>query len=238
MFPLRDRIRPQSFPAINYALIAVNVLIFLYESSLSPLQLDAFLHNFGLVPAELSLLRPLSLLPLVSSMFLHGSWIHLITNMWTLFIFGDNVEDRLGSVSYLGFYLFSGVVASLTHAFLTNSIYSPTVGASGAIAAVLGAYFLLYPRARILTFIPIFIIPWLIEIPAFIYLGLWFFSQLSQGFLSLSRLGGAAGFSSIAWWAHIGGFVIGWLLARRYAHPRRPEPEVVILPPKDPYGRW
>jgi membrane associated rhomboid family serine protease len=158
--------------------------------------------------------------------------------MWTLFIFGDNVEDRFGSARYLFFYLFSGVVASLTHAFLTNSVFSPTVGASGAIAAVLGAYFLLYPRARILTFIPIFIIPWLIEIPAFIYLGLWFFSQLSQGFLSLSRLGGAAGFSSIAWWAHIGGFVIGWLLARKFARPRRAEPEVVILRPNNPYGRW
>jgi membrane associated rhomboid family serine protease len=237
MFPLRDRIRPQSFPLINYALIGVNVLVFIYESILSPVQLDGFIHTFGLVPAELSLLDPFSWLALITSMFLHGSWIHLITNMWTLHIFGDNVEDRLGSAGYLVFYMFSGVIASLTHAFLTGNAYAPTVGASGAIAAVLGAYFLLYPRARILTFIPIFIIPWIIEIPAFIYLGLWFFSQLSQGFLTLSRLGGAAGFSNIAWWAHIGGFVIGWLLARRYARPR--QPEVVVLPRvDDPYRRW
>lgn len=233
MFPLRDRIRSQSVPVITYALIAVNVLVFLYESTLSPVQLDSFLHVFGLVPAELSLLRPASWLALVSTMFLHGSWVHLITNMWTLFIFGDNVEDRFGSARYLIFYLFSGVIASLTHAFVTNNIYAPTIGASGAIAAVLGAYFLLYPRARILTFIPIFILPWLIEIPAFVYLGIWFFTQLSQGFLAL---GGGAGFSSIAWWAHIGGFVIGWILARRYARPRRPE--IVVLPMDDPYHRW
>jgi membrane associated rhomboid family serine protease len=230
MFPIRDRIRSQSIPVMNLTLIAVNVLVFVYESSLNPIQLDAFIRTFGMVPAELSLLRPSTWLPLVSSMFLHGSWIHLITNVWTLFIFGDNVEDRMGSVRYLFFYFFSGVIATLTHAFLSSNIYAPTIGASGAIAAVLGAYFLLYPRARILTFVPIFIIPWLIEIPAFIYLGIWFFSQLSQGFLAL---GGAAGFSGIAWWAHIGGFVIGWLLARRYSRPS--EPEIVVLPADDPY---
>lgn len=233
MFPLRDRIRPQSIPVMNYAIIAVNVLVYVYESSLNPIQLDAFLHAFGMVPAELSLLRPSTWLPLVSSMFLHGSWIHLITNVWTLFIFGDNVEDRIGSARYLVFYLFSGVIATLTHAFLTSINYAPTIGASGAIAAVLGAYFLLYPRARILTFVPFFFIPWLMEVPAFIYLGIWFVSQLSQGFLAL---GGEAGFSGIAWWAHIGGFVIGWLLARRYARPR--EPEVVVLPADDSYRRW
>jgi membrane associated rhomboid family serine protease len=176
MFPLRDTVRSWSFPIVNYGLIAVNALIFLLEASLGDRAFNFLLFNLGLTPASISLAQPLSFITLLSSMFLHGSWFHLISNMWTLYIFGDNVEDRMGSGRYLVFYLLSGMIAGLAHAMVTNTIYGPmssvsnipTVGASGAIAGVLGAYFVLHPRARVTTLVPLFILPWFIDIPAFI----------------------------------------------------------------------
>ena len=136
--------------------------------------------------------------------------------MWVLFIFGDNVEDSMGSARYLGFYLVGGIVAGLTQVFFAPSSLVPTVGASGAIAAVLGAYLLLFPRGRVLTLIPLVFLPWLVEIPAYLFLGLWFLSQLSSGLLALGQLG-AGQFSGIAWWAHIGGFIFGLLFGRLLA---------------------
>jgi membrane associated rhomboid family serine protease len=226
MFPLRDTVRSWSFPIVNYGLIAVNALIFLLEASLGDRAFNLLLFNLGLTPASLSLAQPLSFITLFSSMFLHGSWFHLISNMWTLYIFGDNVEDRMGSGRYLVFYLVSGVIAGLAHAMVTNTIYGPmspvssipTVGASGAIAGVLGAYFVLHPRARVTTLVPLFILPWFIDIPAFIYIAVWFISQVSSGLLSLGAYGA---FGGIAWWAHIGGFVIGLLLVRPFSRRTR-----------------
>jgi membrane associated rhomboid family serine protease len=209
MFPLRDTVQARTFPFINYLLIGVNVLAFVFEASLGQTGFNRFLTQYGLVPARLSLANPVGYLTLLTSVFLHGSWFHLISNMWTLFIFGDNVEDRMGHGGYLAFYLLAGVVAGLTHTLFVAGSTTPTVGASGAIAGVLGAYFLLYPRGRVLTFIPVFFLPWLIEVPAFIFLGFWFFSQLSSGLLSLGHLGAGGSFSGIAWWAHIGGFLAG-----------------------------
>jgi membrane associated rhomboid family serine protease len=204
-------------------LIGICVLVFLLENalemSLGQAQLQILLAKFGVVPALFSLSRPASLLTLFSSMFLHGSWFHLISNLWILYIFGDNVEERLGSLKYLGFYLVSGVVAGLTQVvFASGSIY-PTVGASGAIAGVLGAYIVSFPRARVLALVPLFIVPWFVEIPAVFFLGLWFLSQLPSALLSLGAMGA---FGGIAWWAHIGGFLFGALVVRLLARPRAP----------------
>jgi membrane associated rhomboid family serine protease len=230
MFPIRDNVRARSFPIVNIALIAVNVVVFLLETSLTPLELDRLINTLGATPAQISLYRPLSFISLLTSMFLHGSWFHLISNMWALFIFGDNVEDRMGPLRYLAFYLIAGVIAGLVHTFVIRGYFGeatvqarlPTVGASGAIAGVLGAYLVLYPRGRVITLIPVIILPWFIEIPAFLYLGFWFVTQLFPGLLSLGSLGDFGGaMGGVAWWAHIGGFLFGMLVVRLFARSRR-----------------
>jgi membrane associated rhomboid family serine protease len=152
-------------------------------------------------------------------MFLHGGWFHIISNMWILFIFGDNVEDRMGSGRYLLFYLISGLAAAFVQVLTNPASQIPAIGASGAIAGVLGAYFLLYPRSRVITLIPIFFIPWIVEIPAIFYLGFWFVSQLFSGVAAL-RLPQEVAMGGVAWWAHIGGFVFGIVFYRLFT-PRR-----------------
>ncbi len=231
MFPLRDTIRSRSFSWVNWGLILLNVFLFLYQSSLTPEAAERLLFAFGLVPAKLTLGNPLPWTTLLSSMFLHGGWFHLISNMWTLYIFGDNVEDRMGSFSYLVFYLAAGVTAGLVHAFFSLGSPVPTVGASGAIAGVLGAYFVLFPHGRVITFVPWFFLPWFVEIPASFFLGIWFVSQLFSGLL---ELGAAATFSGIAWWAHIGGFAFGLILAIPFRRPRRPQ----VIWHRDEYWPW
>lgn len=221
MFPLRDTIRSRTFPLVNLALIGVNVLVFLFESTLGDQAFEQLLYNYALIPANLSPTEPLSLLTLLTSMFLHGSWFHLISNVWILYIFGDNVEDRMGSLRYILFYLLAGGAAGIVQVLFIPNSPIPTIGASGAVAGVLGAYFILFPRARVITLVPLFFLPWFMEIPAFFYLGIWFLSQISSGLLSL---GAAGDFGGIAWWAHIGGFAFGLLFvrlfARRVTHPR------------------
>ena len=155
--------------------------------------------------------NPASWFPFISHMFLHAGWLHLLSNMWTLVIFGDNVEDRLGSVRFILFYLFGGVAAGLLQVVLGASPNIPSVGASGAIAAVLGAYFLFFPRAKVLTFVPLILI-WFINIPAWIFLGIWFGTQLFSGLSALTLQSGANA-GGIAWWAHVGGFVVGLVFA-------------------------
>jgi membrane associated rhomboid family serine protease len=221
MIPLRDTIDSKGYPIINTALIVSNVLVFLLQLGQGE-ALQQFIITYGLVPARYSvpaIAGHFSLgqqvFALLSFMFLHGGFWHLLGNMWTLYIFGDNVEDRLGPVRYLLFYLLCGVASGLTHLFLNWHSQLPTVGASGAIAGVMGAYFLLYPHSKILTFIPIFFIPYLIEIPAFFFLGIWFILQ----FLSAAGTPGHGG--GIAWWAHIGGFVFGMVFLRLFL--RAPE---------------
>jgi len=233
MFPLRDTVRPRTRAYVTWGLIAVSVTAFLLETSLRTRTFDAIVRTYGLIPAGLSLADPAGWLTLLTSIFLHGSWLHLISNLWTLFIFGDNVEDRLGHGRFLVFYLLSGAVAGLTHSVLASGSTLPTIGASGAIAGVLGAYFVLFPSARVLTFVPLFILPWLVEIPAFVYLGVWFLMQVSSGLLDL---GAAGAFEGIAWWAHIGGFAFGALTALRFVRPVRPAPPPLrggdfLLPP-------
>ena len=213
MFPLRDTNRAQSFPVVNWLLIISNALLFLFQLSLVRDDLAVLINVFGVVPARFltgSLLAPISLF---SSQFLHGGWMHVIANLWTLYIFGDNVEERMGHLRYLIFYLLSGALGGLIQVLSSPTSTLPSIGASGAIAGVLGAYLILFPRARVLTFIPIFFMPWLVEIPAIIYLGVWFVSQFFSG---MSALGASSGLGGIAYWAHVGGFASGLILVRRF----------------------
>ena len=218
MIPIRDTITSKTFPLFNWLLIAANTLVFLFEISLSPQTLEQFINSFGVIPQQLSLLRPWALLnnptplvTLVTHMFLHGGWVHFLSNMWILFIFGDNVEARMGHGRYLIFYLLGGVIAGITQAVIAPSSNIPAIGASGAIAGVLGAYLVLFPHSRVVTLVPIFFFFWFIDIPAIFYLGFWFISQLFSGLMSLPTAGLVGG---VAWWAHIGGFVYGVFLHR------------------------
>lgn len=227
MLPLRDNIRSKSAPVITWAIIGVNTLVFLYENLLSSSSLDRFLDAWGMVPAGLHISQPLVvienpslLLTLFTAMFLHGGWFHFLSNIWILFIFGDNVEDWMGHWRFLAFYLISGIAANLIHVVFYPISMVPTIGASGAIAGVLGAYFLVYPAARILTLVPVFIFPILIQIPAIFYLGFWFITQLFSGFMALGLPAGHST-SGVAWWAHIGGFLFGVLLSTRYRPQKR-----------------
>ncbi len=211
MLPIKDTIRSRSLPVITWLLILANGVVFFFELNLSPLELERLIRTYGLIGSRFQVENPATWLPLFSHMFLHGGWLHFLSNMWTLFIFGDNVEDRMGSFRFLLFYLLGGAAAGLLQIYL-GVANVPSIGASGAIAAVLGAYFLFFPRAQVITFIPLFFLPWFVNIPAVIYLGFWFISQLYSGLLSLALPGGMS-MGGIAWWAHIGGFLFGLLLA-------------------------
>ena len=216
MIPLYDTARTRRLPIVNWLLIALNVLVFLYEISLSQSGLERLTRIWGLVPASLLSHPQVAWITILSSMFLHGGWFHIISNMWVLFIFGDNVEDRMGGGRYLIFYLLSGAAAALLQSYLLPTSREPMIGASGAIAGVLGAYLLLFPQARIASLVPIFFIFTIINIPAPIFLLFWFVSQLFSGWLTL----GGAGGSGVAWWAHVGGFVFGMVAAFIFARRR------------------
>ncbi len=211
MIPLRDTVKSRKTPIFTWIIIIINFLVFIYEIRLPAQSLANFIDTFGLTPSKINFSQPVSLYPLVSHMFLHGSWIHVISNMWIFFIFGDNVEDKIGGIKFVVFYLIGGISAGIVQSIFGDPSV-PVVGASGAIAAVLGAYFLFFPTAKILTLIPIFIFPWFVRIPALIYLGLWFLLQLFQGVLSMNISSSRAA-GGVAWWAHIGGFIIGFFMA-------------------------
>ena len=209
MIPLRDTTPTRNYPVVNTAIIGINVVVYLIQLLQGP-EINRFIYIYGLVPARYSIPHVAEyftlahqVFSLVSFMFLHGSFWHILGNMWSLYIFGDNVEDRLGPIRYALFYLLCGIASGLSHLILNLQSNVPTIGASGAIAGVMGAYFILHPRSKILTLIPIFFIPYFINIPAFIFLGLWFLLQ----FINAAGSHGTAG--GIAWWAHIGGFVFG-----------------------------
>lgn len=239
MLPLRDTIHADTFPVINWILIALNALLFLFEISLPQEELNRLISTYGVVAARidltqpwLALLNPIVLISLITHMFLHGGWFHFLSNMWILYIFGDNVEDRVGPARYLFFYMMGGLIAALVQVAFAPDSQTPAIGASGAIAAVLGAYFLLYPRSRVITLIPLFFIPWFVELPALFFLGFWFVSQLFSGVTSLGMPASAGG---IAWWAHIGGFVFGLVFYRLFT-PRR-DPAYLRRYP-DEYYPW
>jgi membrane associated rhomboid family serine protease len=216
---------------VNIILIAANVFVFFWELSLGQ-GLEPALFDVAFIPARfwISPLHPLNIIGIFVSMFLHGGWLHLGGNMLYLWIFGDNIEDRLGHFRYLIFYLLCGIVATLAHAFFNPSSRMPSIGASGAIAGVLGAYILLFPRAQVTTLIPIFFFITIREIPAFIILGLWFVLQLFVGVASLGVAEGNAG--GVAYFAHIGGFVAGMVLIALMGGMRRRAPRAI------PYGDY
>lgn len=209
MIPIRDAIRSKTFPVVNILIIIANVLAFLWQLSLGPRLKEALLL-YGIVPVRYS--DPMlssqfttfeQILPFFSSMFLHGGFMHILGNMWFLYIFGDNIEDRLGHLRYLIFYLLCGIAAGVIHLYTNWESNLPTIGASGAISGIMGAYLLLYPGSRILTLIPIFFFLQFVEIPAFVFLGYWLLIQLFSASLTPKNMGG------IAFWAHVGGFVAG-----------------------------
>ncbi len=224
MFPLRDTIPSRRPPIMTWALIGLNVLVFGLEMTLSPDGLEALFYVFGLVPARFiggewagwMALPPEAYWSFFTNMFLHGGAAHLIGNMWTLWIFGDNVEDRMGSLRFLIFYVLCGLSAGIVHVLLNPTSSVPAVGASGAISGVLGAYFVLFPRAHVITFVPILFLPYFFVLPASVYLLLWFIIQFFSGTASLFVSQGVGG---IAWWAHIGGFVAGVVLHRLFVMP-------------------
>jgi membrane associated rhomboid family serine protease len=215
MIPIRDKNPTQRFPFITILLIVMNIAAFAYEFTLGP-NLETFLAHYSAVPIQISkvlhgdAMNPLILLTLVTSLFLHGGWLHLGGNMLYLWIFGDNVEDKLGHFRFLFFYIICGIAASSLHIYFDPQSNIPTIGASGAISGVLGAYLLMFPKAKVVTLIPIFIFIQIAELPAFLILGFWFVLQFFNGILSLKF--STAGIGGVAWWAHVGGFVMGLVL--------------------------
>ncbi|KPK33840.1 MAG: hypothetical protein AMK70_09005 [Nitrospira bacterium SG8_35_1] len=216
MFPLKDNIQARNFPIVNIGLIVINIVFFIYQISYGHM-VDQLIYAFGFIPSRFfslqaeGWLNPSGFLPVFSSMFLHANLIHLISNMWMLWIFGDNVEDCMGHGRYLLFFLLCGVASVAAQAIANPQSSIPMIGASGAISGVLGAYFLTYPHARILTLLPIFILIYLIELPAYFFLGFWFLMQFVQGSLYSMNADKMMG-GGVAWWAHVGGFAAGVVL--------------------------
>ena len=216
MFPLKDNIQAKTFPIINIGLIVINIAFFMYQISSGP-EVDQLILALGFIPARFFAQQAegwyslSGYLPVFSSMFLHANLIHLISNMWMLWIFGDNVEDCMGHGRYLLFFLLCGVASVAAQSIANPQSVIPMIGASGAISGVLGAYILTYPHARILTLVPIFILFYIVELPAYFFLGFWFIMQFVQGSLyslNSEQVGGGG----VAWWAHVGGFAAGVVL--------------------------
>jgi membrane associated rhomboid family serine protease len=227
MIPLRDTTPTRNYPIVNTTIIGINAVVFFIQMFQGP-EINRFIYIYGLVPARYSLPQIAEYFTigqqafsLISFMFLHGGFWHILGNMWSLYIFGDNVEDRLGPLRYGLFYLLSGMASGLTHMVLNLHSNIPTIGASGAIAGVMGAYFILHPRSKIQTFIPIFFIPYFLEIPAFVFLGLWFILQF------ISAAGSQGAVSGIAWWAHIGGFVVSSRMRQFTAKRKTPRLQLI-----------
>jgi len=223
MIPLKDLAPRRTVPFVTFLLILTNVLVFFYQLSLGPRGGQEFAVIYGEVPLRTQLALegqiPLAagFVPFFTSMFLHGGWLHIIGNMWFLWIFGDNVEDQLGHFSYLIFYLICGLGSGLAQTIFSWGSKIPAIGASGAISGVLGAYMVFFPRARVLTLIPIFILFYTVQLPAVVFIGLWFLLQFLSGLGSLQA--GSSG--GVAWWAHVGGFVLGIVLVKTVFPPRR-----------------
>jgi len=256
MIPLRDNIPPRRFPFVNYAILGFTTLVFVSQL-LESHRGDRLVERFGMVPArvldpdgkitvtqrravdtpfgirvvERRIEVPPAALPpwltLLTCIFLHAGWLHFLGNMWTLYIFGDNVEDRLGHLGYLAFYLLTGVAASAAHLAANTDSPVPTIGASGAIAGVMGAYMRLYPRAKVLTLVPVLVFLHMVVLPAPFFLGLWFLLQLFQGTISM----GATEMGGVAWWAHIGGFAVGYLIASILGGRGVLHPQVEVIRP-------
>jgi membrane associated rhomboid family serine protease len=226
MIPLKDDNPRFTVPFVTALMILANVAVFFYQVSLPQRAGQHLVMMYGMVPARVesafsggSVPLGLALEPLITSMFLHSGWLHLIGNMWFLWIFGDNVEDELGHAGFLVFYMFCGVAAGITHTIANWGSSLPAIGASGAIAGVMGAYLIFFPRAKVLTLVPLLVFFFTVRLPAIILIGIWFLMQFFSGVGSLGTDGGGG----VAWWAHIGGFTVGALIAL-VVRERRPKP--------------
>jgi membrane associated rhomboid family serine protease len=215
MIPLRDVIPSRSVPALVIAIIVLNAFACFFELTLGDRELAFFVRSYGVVPADFTWSS------VFTSMFLHGGWMHFLGNMLFLWIFGDNVEDRMGHGRFVVFYLLCGAVAAVVHVMTEPGSPIPTIGASGAIAGVMGAYFVLYPHSRILTLLPLFIFWQIIEVPAVVFLGLWFLLQLFSGVGTMLMASQGAPAGGIAFWAHIAGFLAGVVLVYAFRRPER-----------------
>src|ERR1700704_3824782 len=217
MFPIRNAVPTRYPPVVTWPLIAVNCAVFLFQIGLSPVEEQLFLSQFALIPARYidvfaygdPDLDVADIIPFFTMMFLHGGWLHLILNMWTLWLFGPAIEDRMGHGRYLAFYLGCGFAASLAHVVFNPTSIVPALGASGAIAGILGCYVRLFPMARVVVVVPILFIPLFFEVYAFVFIGLWFLIQVMQSMMALLLPTSGGG---VAWWAHVGGFVAGLTL--------------------------
>jgi membrane associated rhomboid family serine protease len=231
--PLHDHIRRQTFWTFTLALIIANVVAFLLELSFGR-DIDRLVFFFGIIPARYTTPHVATslglgglIVPIFVSMFLHGGWLHLLGNMLFLFVFGRSIEDRFGHLKFLLIYFLGGLGGALVHIVVNSGSRVPTIGASGAIAGVLGAYFVSFPSARITTLIPIFFFFWTIELPALLLLGYWFLIQFFSGFQLQAIESATAG--GVAWWAHVGGFIVGVLLALTL-RPQRRRPVLEVVP--------
>ena len=223
MFPIRDDQPRFSTPFVNYFIIGLNVVVFLFEQSVqfqNPRAYVQLMTAFGVVPRHIThalagtghVSLAGAFLPILTSMFLHAGWLHIIGNMWFLWIFGDNIEDQLGHFQYLLFYLLCGFAAAATHILLNFGSNLPTVGASGAISGVMGAYLLLFPRAKVLTLVVLIVFFTFWWLPAWVFLGYWFVLQFLSGAQTIGQTGQETG--GVAVWAHVGGFVAGLILIK------------------------
>jgi len=248
MIPIRDTIPSRNPPVAVWILILANAFVFLLELGMPEPVLNEFFRLFGIVPArythpawaEIFGFPADDYWPFLTSMFLHGGWMHIIGNMWTLWIFGDNVEDRMGPVRFTIFYLLCGIAAGIVHMGLNPQSTIPTVGASGAIAGVMGAYFFLFPHSRVIVLLPVLFLPFFFEVPAVTYLGFWALSQVFSGTLSLA---GPQNVGGVAWWAHVGGFAAGLVLhfffvRQRGSYRRLSRDQYFMEMPYLPPGYW
>jgi membrane associated rhomboid family serine protease len=220
LIPLKDLTPRRSFPIVTLLLILANITVFIYQIMLPPPAAQALVNTYAVVPAKIQLALAghhytltQALVPLFTCMFLHGGWLHIIGNMWFLWIFGANVEDHMGRFAYLIFYLLCGVGSSIAQTAFSWGSHIPALGASGAISGVLGAYIIFFPTSQIYTLVTLFIIWFRARIPAIVFIGLWFVLQALSAFGSLGTAGRAEG-AGVAWWAHVGGFLLGLLFAK------------------------